>query len=153
VVRRPRQRLPATRHRDVDFGKTSKASIRARLRKDGATEAEIDFLTTGPGNTGQRVELNAMASDVFVAFVRRKLAEHGAAKVIPSSEMLTEAFTAFKRGAMAKAALEAELERLNAEPVVVPADLDAQVQVRLKADPKLAWDEAVKAIMEASGKK
>ena len=38
---------------------------------------------TGPGNTGQRVELNAMTSDQFVAFVERKLTEHGAAKVIP----------------------------------------------------------------------
>jgi hypothetical protein len=137
----------------VDFGKTSKAAIRARLRNDGATEAEIDFLTTGPGNTGRRVELNAMASDVFVAFVRRKLALHGAVKVIPSSEMLAEAFTAFKRGAMAKAALEAELERLNAEPVAIPGDLDQRVQAYLAANPKATWDEAVRAIMEASGKK
>lgn len=137
----------------VDFGKTSKASVRARLKRDGASEAEIDFLTTGPGNTGQRVELNAMTSDVFVAFVRRKLTEHRAAKVIPTPEMLAETFTALKRGAMAKEALEAELTRLNAAAVDVPADLDARVRATLQANPKATWDAAVKVIMEASGKK
>ena len=49
---------------------------RARLRINGATEAEIEFLLRGEGKTGQRVELNAMTSDQFVAFVERKLTEH-----------------------------------------------------------------------------
>ena len=74
-----------------------------------------------------------MTSDVFVAFVRRKLIEHRAAKVIPSPEMLAETFTALKRGAMAQEALEAELTRLNAAAVDVPADLDARVRAYLQA--------------------
>ncbi len=131
----------------MDFGKQSKAAIRARLKRDGATDAEIDFLTTGQGNTGQRVELNAMPSDVFVAFVRRKLTEHGAAKVIPSPELQAEAYVAFKRGAEAQAALEAELTSLNAMPVDIPDDLDERVRAYLAAHPMAPWDDAVQAII------
>ena len=87
--------LPTER---VNFGKVSKEAHRKRLRINGATEAEIEFLLHGEGNTGQRVELNAMTSDQFVAFVERKLTEHRAAKVVPSAETLAETYAAFKRG-------------------------------------------------------
>ena len=87
----------------------SKEAHRKRLRIDGATEAEIEFLLSGEGNTGQRVELNAMTSDQFVAFVERKLAEHRAAKVSLSAETPAETYTALKRGEMAQQALKAEL--------------------------------------------
>ena len=40
------------------------------LREHGATDDEIDFLRN------QRVELNAMPSDVFIAFLEDKLAAH-----------------------------------------------------------------------------
>ena len=76
------------------------AQAPAHQRRD---RTEIEFLLTGEGNTGQRVELNAMTSDQFVAFVERKLTEHGAAKVVPSAETLAETYAAFKRGAMAQA--------------------------------------------------
>ena len=48
---------------------------------------------------------------------------------------------------MAQAALEAELARLNALPVEVPADLDERVRAYLKRNPAATWDDAVKAIM------
>ena len=82
--------------------------IRERLEINGATEEEIDFLLND-----ERVELNAMPSDVLIQFVERKLNENGVANVIPSAEMLAEAFTTFERGRLACAALKAELERLN----------------------------------------
>ena len=87
-----------------------------------------------------------MTSDVFVAFVERKLAEHGIAKVIPTAEKLAEAFTTFKRGRLAYAALKAEVERLDKEPVEVPADLEQRVKARLIENPTATWDAAVKAI-------
>jgi predicted amidohydrolase YtcJ len=55
------------------------------------------------------------------------------------------------RGAMAKAALEAELARLNAEPVNVPDDLDQQVRAYLDENPEETWDAAVKGIVEEDG--
>ena len=112
------------------------------LRINGATPEEIDFLLGG-----ERVELNAMPSDQFIAFVERKLTANGVAKVIPSAETLAETFATFKRGAMAEKALKAELERLNAKPVRTPANLEAQVRAYLAENPADTWDKAVRAIV------
>jgi hypothetical protein len=121
-------------------------TLAKRLRINGATEEEIDFLLNG-----ERVELNAMSSDVFIDFVERKLTENGVAKVIPSVETLAKTFTAYKRGAMAQAALKAELTRLNAEPVEVPADLERQVRDWLEENREETWVDAVKAIIGGDG--
>ena len=121
-------------------------TLAKRLRINGATEEEIDFLLNG-----ERVELNAMSSDVFIDFVERKLTENGVAKVILSVETLAKTFTAYKRGAMAQAALRAELMRLNALPVDVPADLERQVRDWLEQNREETWDDAVKAIMGGDG--
>jgi hypothetical protein len=89
-----------------------------------------------------------MPSDVFIQFVERKLDENGVAKVIPSTELLAEAFTTFERGRLAYQALRAELERLNKEPVEVPADLADRVKAHLVEKPTATWDSAVKAIID-----
>ena len=128
--------------------KDSRSATANRLRINGATLEEIAFLTGG-----KRVELNAMASDQFVAFVERGLTAHGVAKVIPTPETLAETFATFKRGAMAEKALKAELERLNAKPVRTPRDLEARVRAHLAENPADTWDKAVRAIVEATGKK
>ena len=101
----------------------------------------------------ERVELNAMPSDLFVAFVERKLNENGVAKVIPSADTLAKTFATFKRGAMAEKALKAELERLNAKPVKTPANLEERVRAYLAENPADTWDKAVRAIAESTGKK
>ena len=119
----------------------SRHALTERLRINGAPDEEIRFLLDG-----ERVELNAMTSDVFVAFVERKLVDHGIAKVVPPEATLAEAFTAFRRGAAAQAALRAEMARLNAEPVEVPSDLDAKVRAHLEDNPEETWDAALKAI-------
>jgi hypothetical protein len=121
--------------------KGNDAAIARRLRINGATEKEVAFLIGG-----ERVELNAMPSNVFVAFVERKLNECGVAKVIPSPSTLAEAYTAFRRGEAARAALKAEMARLNAEPVGVPPDLDARVRAYLEENPERTWDAALRAI-------
>ena len=66
--------------------KSDKDAVAYRLRINGATEAEIEFLLEGPEGVGRRVELNAMTSDQFIAFVERKLEEHGVAKVVPNTD-------------------------------------------------------------------
>ena len=93
----------------VALGKDREA-LAERLKINGATDAEIEFLMSG-----RRVELNAMPSDVFVHFVENGLRTHGVEKAIPNAPLLATAYAAIKRGAQAKAALAAELERLNAE--------------------------------------
>jgi DNA topoisomerase VI subunit B len=124
-----------------------KDAVAYRLRINGATEAEIEFLLEGPEGVGRRVELNAMTSDQFIAFVERKLEEHGVAKVVPNTDLLAETYTAFRRSALATSALRAELARLNASLVDVPTDLERQVRAYLADQPAAAWDDAVLAIV------
>jgi RNA polymerase subunit RPABC4/transcription elongation factor Spt4 len=49
---------------EVSLGMAGRSKIRERLKRNGATQAEIDFLLGG-----RRVELNAMPSDQFIEFV------------------------------------------------------------------------------------
>ena len=126
----------------VHIGENAR-TLANRLRINGATQEEIDFLLNG-----ERVELNAMPSDQFVEFVERKLNENGVAKVIPSADTLANTFATFKRGAMAEKALKAELARLNAQPVKTPANLEKRVKAYLAKNPADTWDKAVRAITE-----
>jgi hypothetical protein len=121
-------------------------ATRRRLQINGATPREVDFLMAG-----QRVELNAMPSDVFIQFIEDGLRAHGVAKVIPDADLLVETYTAMKRGKAAQAALQAELERLNAEAVATPADLVDRVRAYLVEHPTAAWTDAVAAIAGAEG--
>jgi hypothetical protein len=136
------ERLSLQAERVAVVDKT-KDALRRRLRINGATAAEIDFLIAG-----QRVELNAMPSDVFVRFVEDGLRAHGVAKVIPGADVLGEAYAAMKRGAAAREALREELERLNAAAVATPADLVEQVRAYLAAHPTASWAAAVEAVAE-----
>jgi hypothetical protein len=79
------------------FDRGSPAKNRENLRSNGATAEEIEFLLE------QRVELNALASDELVAFIERKLAEQGIAKVIPRKEQLEEAYNLIAGGHAADA--------------------------------------------------
>jgi hypothetical protein len=119
----------------------SESAVAKRLKINGATPEEIEFLIGE-----ERVELNAMPSDQFIAFVERKLTANGVAKVVPSSATLAKTFTTFRRGAMAEKALKAELERLNKEPVEVPGDLESRLRDWLKENPEKTWDKGVKEI-------
>jgi hypothetical protein len=91
----------------VSFGNTSPDKIRDRLKLNGATPEEIDFLLEG-----QRVELNAMTSDQFVAFVERKLTEAGIAKVVPPKDQLEEVYRLFARSKQIEEIVEKEIAAL-----------------------------------------
>jgi DNA topoisomerase VI subunit B len=132
-------------------------ALRRRLRINGATEAEIAYLLDGPIKindegvrvieTGKRVELNAMTSDVFVAFVERKLTEAGARKVVPGKALLDLTYRAFAREKIARPEVEALIRRLNTQPVVIPPDLGARVRDHLDMNPAETWDKAVRKIV------
>ncbi len=119
------------------------AAIGERLRVNGAAEDEIKFLLSG-----RRVELNAMASDVFVSFVERKLVDAGAKKVVPGATLMAEAYRALTRAAQAEAAFAAEIERINGEAVAIPDDLERRVNEALAANPATTWDAALRLIAE-----
>jgi DNA topoisomerase 6 subunit A-like protein/histidine kinase/DNA gyrase B/HSP90-like ATPase len=122
----------------------SKDALRRRLAVNGATGQEIAFLV----DRGRRVELNAMTSREFVDLIEQGLVVHGVAKVAPDEPTLAQAYSAFKRDAKAKAALQAELDRLKDEAIATPKDLMERVKTHLTKHPVKTWDEAVRAIVE-----
>jgi hypothetical protein len=125
----------------VSLGKDDPDKIRDRLRRNGATDEEIDFLLDE-----KRVELNAMPSDVFIEFVERKLEEHGIGKVVPAKDRLDEAFRLFIRSERLREDFEEIIEVRAAEDVDVPEDLEQRVRDYLDKHPEKPWAEAVQEI-------
>jgi hypothetical protein len=134
----------------VGFGNVSKDAHRKRLKINGATEREIEFLMTGPdAKTGQRVELNAMTSRQFIDFIEAKTAENGVRKVIPSDLDLANAYRLFARGARARRIAEEALAAMSTKETAAPADLAERVRAYLAEHPEAPWDEAVEALSDA----
>jgi hypothetical protein len=121
----------------VSLGNASHSKIRQRLQRNGATKAEIEFLLNG-----QRVELNAMNSGQLVAFVKRKLGEHGGKKVIPTRARLAAAYRLAVRSERLRKIVEAALAETIADDIPVPDDLAEQVRNRLN-NSNMSWTDAV----------
>ena len=115
--------------------------VGATLRQNGATEDEIEFLLGG-----QRVELNALRSDQFIALVETKLTEHGIKKVVPSPELLTEAYQLFVRSRRIERIVEEALEEDTGPDIDPPDDLVEQVCGYLAEHRDERWDDAVAAL-------
>ena len=126
----------------VSFGSVSPYKIRERLKTNGATADEIAFLMEG-----QRVELNAMTSDQFVAFVERKLTEAGIAQIVPPKDQLDEAYRLFARSKLVEEAVEEFIKEMPAGTIAVPDDLNAQVRDFLDENPESPWEEAVRYVV------
>jgi DNA topoisomerase VI subunit B len=125
----------------VSLGNTDRLKIIRRLRRNGATEAEIEFLLTG-----RRVELNAMTSPQLVAFVERKLREQGVKKIVPDQDRLIEVYRGIERGRRLEQAV-AKLDQIKVgEDFKPPADLEQRVRTMLENNPAMRWDAAVAAI-------
>jgi DNA topoisomerase VI subunit B len=123
----------------------SKKDPRERLRECGATEEECDFLArpAGHGWAGERVELNAMTSPQFIAFLEDKLARAGVAKVVPDGDALTKAYGRAWRGAVAQDAIDRAMEEAEAvEAPEVPPDLAGRIAARIKGTAR-RWDDAL----------
>ena len=122
--------------------KSSAAAIRARLRNGGATPEECEFLVQ------QRVELNAMTSEQFVAFIKRKLTEHGVQKIVPAKQTLDKAYGLFERGLLLEEAYDKVKTDVEVADVSAPDDIEKRVAEILKDRPTLRWDAAVKEVLE-----
>ena len=125
--------------RESVHSKDSVQSVRANLRKNGATEEEIKFLRT------HRVELNAFTSDALVEWIASKLEQHGVEKVIPDKAVLTEAYRRQHQSHFLDEHF-AELvgrSRQHVENLDIPETLKEHVVQRLKEKPTLSWNDAV----------
>jgi hypothetical protein len=138
--------------------KGNKWALKANLRENGATEAEIDFMFADFDSMRslRRVELNAMTSPVFIEFVERKLNEAGVKKIVPDEDLLTEAYIGMERGQRLQEAfdeIEEKLdEELDEEGIEAPDDLQQRVKEILQQRPDLRWDAAVAEIVMADKK-
>jgi len=113
------------------------------LRQHGASDQEIRILTSG-----ERVELNALASDELVALIERKLAEHGISKVIPDDETLAHAYRRMRRQAVIQNKIDELVEDLDEDEGKVPARLRPRIKKAIKLDPNRSWDEVVREIVD-----
>jgi hypothetical protein len=119
--------------------------LRAQLAENCANEAEIDILLH------DRVELNAMSSDVLVAMIERKLNEYGLEKVIPNDdELLADTYCAFHRSQQPREKFEELEEEFDDEDseIQVPKDLKEQVRAVLDKNNDLRWDDAIQIVLD-----
>jgi hypothetical protein len=125
------------------WGKDDKLKVRARLRINGATDREIDFLV----GQQRRVELNAMTSPQFIEYVEEKLTEYSPGKVIPDEGTLGDAYRLFVRSSRAKRVAERALAEMSTEEIRPPADLKESVCAYLAEHPAASWDDAVATLV------
>jgi hypothetical protein len=109
------------------------------LQAHGATDAEVAFLAT------RRVELNAMAADMFIDFLERKLVEHRVQKVVPDQSILeAHARRLIEQGLVEDVVLRCRTEiTTKAATAVLPDKLNDKVGEILGLNPELSWDQAV----------
>jgi hypothetical protein len=113
------------------------------LRQHGATQQEIDILVGG-----ERVELNALASDELVALIERKLAKHGIRKVIPDGDTLADAYQRMHKQVFIQDKIAELIEELDEQEVKVPAGLRQRIIKALKVDPTRPWDAVMREIAD-----
>lgn len=118
------------------------------LLRSGATAAESAFLAGTSSYsywTGSRVELNAMDSGQFVAWLEQKLKAHGVKKVVPDRATLE---AAYRYAALVRTANEA-IAKVQASwderDIEIPSDLGARVRREI-TDTDRSWDEAIEAM-------
>jgi DNA topoisomerase VI subunit B len=137
--------------------KGARRKIERRLRLNGATSEEVDFIVRRGDyerSSGQRVELNAFTSSQFVGWLEAKLDEHGVHKVIPDAETLALQY----RRSLARRAVNRKIDeieasaRADAAQAAIPGDLADRVRDLLDEDDSMSWDDAVtQIVMDTNG--
>jgi hypothetical protein len=137
--------------------KAVRDKVARRLRINGATRQEIDFIVHGGDyyrSWGERVELNAFTSDQFIGWLEAKLDEHGAEKVIPDAETLALQY----RRSLARHAVNKKIDKIQASvraeaaQAAIPGELDAFVRDLLANDSSMSWDDAItQIVMDING--
>jgi hypothetical protein len=118
---------------------------RWNLKVNGATEEECNFLVRNKyyGSwDGQRVELNAMASNQLVIWLETKLQDIGVTKIIPSEKILAKAYRRAYRIAIAQRAMNEALEKIESGDILIPDNLADRVKDDLQ-ETSDSWDDII----------
>src|SRR5262249_19148679 len=110
---------------------------RPNLKRNGATDEEIEFLANG-----ERVEINAMPSDVLVEWLEKKLTDAGATKFVPSDDTLAEAWKQSRRRVKVQAAIDKALEEAKQTDEPMPDGLADRIREAIEGKAE-SWDEAL----------
>jgi hypothetical protein len=92
--------------------------------------------------------LNAFASADFVAWIERKLEQHGVAKIVPDESALTLAYRRSLASRYVASRLQSaihEAQRQAAE-ALVPDDLAELVAAGLRSDPTQSGDDVIQRL-------
>jgi hypothetical protein len=125
--------------------KERRSALEENLRTNGASEADIAFMMRDFDRlrSTRRVELNAMTSPQFVAFVERKLTENGVVKIVPGEHLLADLYISIKKGRRIEEAIAALNDEIDANDCKPPKDLERRVRKVLENHPAIRWDAAV----------
>jgi hypothetical protein len=129
--------------------KANRRALEENLHTNGASEAEIAFMFRDFDSlrSTRRVELNAMTSPQFVAFVERKLLDNGVSKIVPDGDLLDSVYTSLERGRRLEDAAE-KLDAINTKDIKPPVDLEKRIKEILKRIPHIRWDAAIELIVD-----
>lgn len=127
---------------------SGKGDPRGELRRCGATAEECNFLVrgkSGGGWAGERIELNAMTSPQFIAWLEHHLEAQGVKKVVPGDAVLAHHYRTLVRTQRLVEAFAVMQAHLCADdpPIAIPPNLAAQVQAALDANPEHSWGNAL----------
>ena len=95
----------------------------------------------------RRIELNAFASDQFIAWIEAKLKQHGITKVVPDETTLGEAYRRIRQQAKVQLVIDEALDNMDEDEGNVPDTLARKISELQNAEPTLTWDAALKRIV------
>lgn len=113
---------------------------------DGMTKKEIDFV-----RSGRRVELNEFTAPQFIKWLEGKLTKHLPNRLIPTDEILAQAY----RRAVAVASINSQMEQIRnaaleeAASAKIPKSLRQKIKTEMKNSGN-PWDVALYAIAEGT---
>lgn len=113
----------------------------------------MDFLVSGQRGSvwvGRRVELNALTSDQFVAWLEAKLQAHGVRTVVPEEGTLQSAYARALRLERLRDVILSELDGPTPLIPAAPKGLPERVRTRIEGKPR-TWDETIYEIAKRSG--
>ena len=130
----------------------SKVDPRCNLLECGATPEECNVLVkwqTHGGWIGDRVELNAMDSMQFIAWLETKLRAVGVCKVVPDPLTLDTAYRRMIRLSRVQQAIETAVAHMPTDDeIAVPADLMGRIYNAIDGTAQ-SWDTALWQLVRA----
>ena len=129
--------------------KGDKAALMANLRENGASEEEIAFMFRDFDRlrSTRRVELNAMTSPQFIAFVERKLRAERHRQDCPGPRPAGGDLRRIWKGSPPGESGRGGSTTKSTDDFKAPKDLQRRVRKYLKEHPQERWDKAISAIV------